>query len=84
MATIVGIAGGTGSGKTTVARALAGVFNGICVALDSYYLDRSGVSFDARSLLNYDEPAAIDHELLIEQLQQLALGKTVLKPILFT
>ncbi len=79
-AVILGIAGGTGAGKSTVVRALIGRFGGVCVGLDSYYRDRSAVRPEERSRINYDEPAAIDHALLIEHLRRLRAGESIQKP----
>ncbi len=80
VAYLIGIAGGTGSGKSTVVRALLDRFGGVCMDLDSYYLDRSAISAEERDDLNYDEPAAIDHILLIEHLKRLKAGESVQKP----
>lgn len=77
---LIGIAGGTGAGKSTVVRALIGRFGGVCVELDSYYLDRSTTRLEERSSINYDEPAAIDLALLIDHVQRLAAGEAVPKP----
>ena len=60
---LIGIAGGTGSGKSTVARKIADGLPADSVAVidhDSYYRDRSDLSFEARSKLNYDHPDALD------------------------
>jgi uridine kinase len=80
MAYLIGIAGGTGAGKSTVVRALLDRFGGVCMDLDSYYLDRRAISAEERGDLNYDEPAAIDHTLLVEHLKRLKAGETVQKP----
>jgi uridine kinase len=82
MARLIGIAGGTGAGKTTVTRLLEEQFGGIAVVdLDSYYLDRSGVSPEGRARINYDEPAAIDAALLLAHVRDLAAGRPVPKPL---
>ncbi|HEX2569403.1 MAG TPA: uridine kinase [Polyangia bacterium] len=81
---LVGVAGGTGSGKTTVARALAQGLPDHAVAMidhDSYYKDRSDLSFEERSLLNYDHPESLDNELLVAHLEALRQGKVVEVPI---
>ena len=77
---LIGIGGGTGSGKSTVVRALLDRFGGVCVDLDSYYRDRSAVGLEERERVNYDEPAAIDVALLVDHLQRLATGETLQKP----
>jgi len=79
----VGIAGGTGSGKTTLARGLAERYTRVGTALveqDSYYLDRSHLSREERAALNFDEPAAVDFELLARDLRSLAQGVAIEKP----
>ncbi len=79
---IVGVAGGSGSGKTTVARAIhepLGV-DAVLLDADSYYCDLSDLGFDERKAVNYDHPDAFDVPLLVEQLDQLARGHAVQKP----
>jgi uridine kinase len=78
---LVGITGGTGSGKSVIVRALVDRVGGTVVDLDSYYYDRSGFDPKERSRINYDEPAAIDAELLVTQLAQLIRGESVPKPV---
>jgi uridine kinase len=78
---VVGIAGGTGAGKTTLAHLLAEALGHVIVLdLDSYYLDRSGLSRESRDRLNFDEPGAFDVSLLMEHLRQLRDGRPVQKP----
>ncbi|MBN1425539.1 uridine kinase [Candidatus Fermentibacteria bacterium] len=80
---IIGLAGGTGSGKTTVARIIARCFpEGTAVILshDSYYHDYSGLSEDERRSINYDHPKAFDTELLINHLKGLRAGERVERP----
>jgi uridine kinase len=80
---LVGIAGGTGAGKTTVARRLMDRYASVGIALvdqDAYYRDRSALLAVARAALNYDEPAAIDHDLLAQHVRQLAAGQPIPKP----
>jgi uridine kinase len=81
---LIGIAGGTGSGKSTVARALVEGLPDHKVGVidhDSYYKDRSDLSFEDRSLLNYDHPESLDNELLIAHLETLREGRGVEVPI---
>jgi uridine kinase len=77
---VVGIAGGTGSGKTTVAeRVAAGLPPGAAVILDhdAYYRDRSHLPHEARLRINYDHPDAIETELLVAHLGELRSGRAV-------
>lgn len=79
----IGIAGGTGSGKTTVAKYLQkqiGEKQCLIVEQDSYYKDRSNVPLDMRSQINYDHPDAIDVELFELHLNMLKRNQTILKP----
>ena len=81
---IIGIAGGTGSGKTTVARKVAAALPPGAVLIiehDSYYQDREDLSHDQRAQLNYDHPESLDNDLMLQQLQALRQGETVELPI---
>src|SRR5688572_32594293 len=81
---VVGIAGGTGSGKTTVAHKLAAAMPPQrCVTLehDAYYRDQSHLPADERATINYDHPAALESGLLAEHLRQLRSGEPVDIPI---
>ncbi len=78
----VGIAGGSGSGKTTIAESLTKEFGG-AVALvqhDAYYRHSPELSFEERSKVNYDHPASLDTELLIKHLAALRSGESIEKP----
>ncbi|MGH9395292.1 MAG: uridine kinase [Terriglobia bacterium] len=80
---VIGIGGGTGTGKTSAARHICERYAGTGVALldqDSYYLDRSHLPHEERSRLNYDEPSAIDHGLLLSHLTDLLQGFSIQKP----
>jgi uridine kinase len=80
---VIGIAGGTGSGKTTVVRKIVESFCDGEVAVipqDSYYRDSSHLPLEERLKLNFDEPAAIEWELLVKQLKQLKAGKAIEQP----
>jgi uridine kinase len=77
---VMGIAGGTGSGKTTVASHVAGALPAGSVVLlehDWYYRDRSALPREERERINYDHPDAIETELLVEQLADLRAGRAV-------
>ena len=81
---IVGIAGGTGSGKTTVAKRIAAALPAPAVTTiehDAYYRDRSDLSPDDRAQLNYDHPDALETELLVEHLDRLRAGETIDVPV---
>ena len=81
---IIGVAGGTGSGKTTVARKLKESYPPHCVqviAQDSYYKDQSDISLEERHKTNYDHPSAYDNDLLIEHLDALSRGESVQQPV---
>jgi uridine kinase len=80
---VIGIAGGTGSGKTTVARKIAAALpEGQAVVLqhDWYYLDRSHLSDEARALVNFDEPDALDNARLLADLRTLKAGQAAVCP----
>ena len=81
---IIGIAGGTGSGKTTVVRRIIESLppNEVTVIpQDSYYRDSSHLPLEERLQLNFDEPAAFEWELLFKHLQEFKEGKNVEQPI---
>ena len=81
---IIGIAGGTGSGKMTVVRKIIQSLpegEVTVIPQDSYYRDNSNLPLEERLKLNFDEPAAIEFELLVNQLKDLKAGKPVEQPI---
>ncbi|GGF92786.1 uridine kinase [Paenibacillus aceti] len=81
---IIGISGGTGSGKTTVAHSVIdrlGSDKVTFISQDNYYKDHSHLSFAEREKINYDHPFAFDNELLVEHIQNLVEGKTVHAPV---
>jgi len=81
---IIGIAGGTGSGKTTVVQQIIEELppDEVCViSQDSYYKDTSDMSYDERILINFDHPKAIDFDLLVAHLKSLRKGNSVLQPV---
>lgn len=81
---IIGIAGGTGSGKTTVVQQIMNELPETEVGIisqDSYYKETHNLSFDERSLINFDHPRAIDFELLVTHLKELKAGNNINQPI---
>ena len=81
---IIGIAGGSGSGKSTVVRRITDSFRAsdvVVIPQDSYYRDQSSVSVEDRKKLNLDHPDAIEWDLLIEHLGKLRNGESIQQPI---
>jgi uridine kinase len=83
-AVLIGMAGGTGSGKTTVAMVVKSRFKGENVIImhhDSYYRDRSDIRPEMREKLNYDHPAAFENELLARHLEALMNQQRIEMPV---
>lgn len=81
---IIGIAGGTGSGKTTVVHQIMNELPETEVGIisqDSYYKQNVGMSYEERSRINFDHPRAIDFELMVQHLKDLKAGKTIEQPV---
>ena len=81
---IIGIYGGTGSGKTTIVNMIASHFSSNDIEIisqDSYYKDNSDISYKDRCKLNFDHPDAIDFNLLHKHIKNLRKGETVEQPI---
>ena len=80
---VIGIAGGTGSGKTTLMKNIISKFEDqvTVVSHDNYYKRHDGMTYEERSQINYDEPDAFDTDLMVQQLQQLRKGESVLCPV---
>ena len=80
---VIGIAGGSGSGKTTLMKNLVDKFQGdvAVVSHDNYYKRNDHMTYEERSQINYDEPAAFDTDLMVQQLEQLRRGESVLCPV---
>ena len=80
---VIGIAGGTGSGKTTLMKNLVERFSGdvTVISHDNYYKRHDELTYQQRCGLNYDEPAAFDTDLLIQQLTQLRNGQAIDCPV---
>src|SRR5213078_3726629 len=81
---IIGVVGGTGSGKSTVARNVAQALHTESVAfidMDAYYFNFAHLPLPERRKINWDHPDAFDWELLVGQLTQLAAGESIEKPV---
>ncbi len=81
---VIGVAGGTGSGKTTVAQAIlkrAGTQQISLIQHDAYYKDLSDLPLAQRAMMNFDHPDALDNELLIAHLKELKAGRAIAMPV---
>ena len=81
---IIGIAGGTGSGKTTVVQQIMNELPETEVGIisqDSYYKETNGMTYEERCNINFDHPRAIDFELLVQHLKELKKGKLIDQPV---
>ena len=80
---VVGIAGGSASGKTTIVQQIREAFGDSIVVIghDSYYYAHDGMTYEERSKLNYDHPDAFETSRLIQDVKELKAGKTVKRPI---
>jgi uridine kinase len=81
---IIGIAGGTGSGKTTVVQQIMNELPETEVGIisqDSYYKETNGMTYEERCNINFDHPRAIDFDLLVQHLKDLKSGKTISQPV---
>lgn len=81
---VIGIAGGSGSGKTTISHAVVDAVGAEVIALiqhDAYYRDNSHLEFEERTKINYDHPDSLETELLIQHLTELRSGRAVEVPV---
>ena len=81
---IIGIAGGTGSGKTTVVRKLKRILKPeeiVVIPQDSYYKDSSNLTQEQKAVHNFDHPNSIDFDLLISDLEKLKSGQSIEEPV---
>jgi uridine kinase len=81
---VIGVAGGSGSGKTTVVRRIVESLGDDDVAVlqhDRYYTDRPDLRFEERAALNYDHPDSLDTDLLVDHLERLRAGESVQVPV---
>ena len=80
---VLGIAGGSGSGKTTISRAILGALppgSGILLEQDHYYRAQPDLPFEQRERVNYDHPDALETDLLIAHLDALRSGRAIIRP----
>lgn len=81
---VFGVAGGTASGKTTIARAILEAVGASQIAYlphDAYYADRSDLPFEERARLNYDHPDSLETKLLVRHIKELIVGAPVRVPV---
>lgn len=80
---IIGIAGGTGSGKSTLIRKIKEEFDDSITILshDFYYKEHSDITYEERTRLNYDHPNAFDTDLMIEHIRELKAGRAIDRPV---
>ena len=81
---IIGVAGGSGSGKTTIAESVVEIVGAQHVALvphDAYYRDQRALSMEERAAINYDHPDSLETELLAEHLKRLRAGESIERPV---
>jgi uridine kinase len=81
---VIGVTGGSGSGKTSVTKAIYESFKGhsiLMIEQDYYYKDQSDLPFEERLKTNYDHPLAFDNDLLIEHLEKLLRFESIEKPV---
>jgi len=80
---VIGIAGGSGSGKTTLLKNIIQTFGPAVTVLshDNYYKRHDEMTYEERCKVNYDEPAALETDLMVRQLEQLRQGKEILCPV---
>ena len=81
---IIGIAGGTGSGKTTVVNQIVNELPETEVGIisqDSYYKENVGMTYEERAAINFDHPRSIDFDLLVQHLKELKAGNNINQPV---
>ena len=80
---VIGIAGGTGSGKTTLMKNIIARFGDVVTVLshDNYYKRRDELTYEERCLINYDEPAALETDLMARHLEELRRGNAIDCPV---
>lgn len=80
---VIGIAGGTGSGKTTLARNIREAFcdDAVLICQDYYYKSFNYLSYEERKIINFDHPNSIDNDYMIEQIKKLKEFKAIQRPV---
>ncbi len=81
MSVLVGVCGGSGSGKTTIARLVAAEIGASRLAFDTYYCDQSQLEAEERALVNYDHPESLDLDLFATHLDELTAGRAIDSPV---
>ncbi|MCX7774245.1 MAG: uridine kinase [Clostridia bacterium] len=82
-AVVIGIAGGTGSGKTTLAKRMKDAFGDdlVLICQDYYYKSFNTLTYEQRKHLNFDHPNSFDNDYMVQQLKELREGKTIHRPV---
>src|SRR3989337_2505281 len=81
---IIGIAGGSGSGKTTIAESIVraiGTDSVVLIQQDAYYRDQTDLTLEERAKVNYDHPDSMETELLVHHLAELRAGRSIERPV---
>lgn len=78
---LIGVAGPSCAGKTELSRHLARVLDATLLPLDCYYRDLGQLTLEQRARFNFDEPSALDHDLFVQHLRDLAAGRAIERPI---
>jgi len=78
---LIGVAGPSCAGKTELSRNLARALDATLLPLDCYYKELAHLTMEQRNRFNFDEPAALDHDLFVQHLSELAVGKPIERPV---
>ena len=79
---LIGLCGGSGSGKSTIIESIKEEFPGqvSVIDMDNYYISRADLPFEERRLLNYDVPESLDWDCMISHIKSLSAGETIYQP----
>ncbi len=78
---LIGVAGPSCAGKTELSRHLARILDATLLPLDCYYRDLGDLTLQERARFNFDEPSALDHDLFVHHLRELAVGRPIDRPV---